>query len=179
MTIDKNIEGLYLDYEGPFNIQIISTLATFLSAQTIAPITVRKKLYRIFIELAQNVALYSFERVMLINGSEVGRGNVYVADLPNEFKCFTINRIKKEHAPILIKNCTEINTSPSIALKAKKNSLRKLAYIQDTGAHIGLIMVRLYSGNLIGFEIIDKKGKEIYLKITVTINKDENIGERI
>jgi hypothetical protein len=166
-------EKLYMNYDGPFIIQIISTFAKFLLENTVATERISKKLYRVFIELAQNVALYSFERVALINGTFIGKGKVYILENVNTFKCITINRIQKEHAAILTRNCTEINATPAEALRAKRRGLYKLANFQDTGAHIGLIMICTYSANPIEFEIIEKEEGEIYFKIAATINKNE------
>ena len=126
MMKDNEIEGLYLHYDGPFNIQIISTLARFLLENVPGPADMQKKMYKVFIELAQNVSLYSFQRAPVINGSVVGVGSVYVANHEQGFKCVTINRIQPEHAPILIKNCTEINAASTQALKEKKTNLRKI-----------------------------------------------------
>jgi hypothetical protein len=171
MLNDTDIDGIYMNYDGPLNVQIISTFAKFMSENTIAPMHVRKKLYRVFIELTQNVALYSFERVQLTTGPATGKGNIYVINKPNEFKCVTINKIQDEHAPILIENCAAINATPNNALRAKKNNLRKLAHIQDTGAHIGLIMIHMYSESPIDFEIIDKKDDGLYFKVAASISK--------
>jgi hypothetical protein len=49
--------------------------------------------------------------------------------------------------------------------------LRKLASFQDTGAHIGLIMICMYSGHPLDFEIIETENGEKYFKIAATIHK--------
>lgn len=170
---NKEIEKLYMTYDGPFIIQVISTFAKFLLENTVVTQHVSKKLYRVFIELAQNVALYSFERVELINGTFIGKGNVYITENTNSFQCTTINRIQEEHAPILIRNCTEINATPMKILRNKRRELFRLANFQDTGAHIGLIMIFIYSKNPIEFEIIRKAKDEIYFRIVATISKKE------
>lgn len=171
ITIDKDIERELFSYSGPFYIQIISALAKYLSEDSIASEIVRKKFYRVFIELAQNVALYSFDREKLSNETTVGSGKIFVIEKQNEFKCITINRIQKEHVPILIKNCSEINATPLNGLRIKKKNLYKLSNSQDTGAHIGIIMIYTYSENPIDFEIIEKEGGLFYFKISATINK--------
>jgi len=121
--------------------------------------------------LAQNVSLYSLERIDLINGSSIGKGQVTILENKNEFKCITINRIQKEHVPVLIGNCTEINATPIEVLRVKKRDLFRVAKFQDTGAHIGLIMIYIFSANPIEFEIIENKNGELYFKIAATISK--------
>ena len=78
---DQDLKRLYMNYDGPFIIQIISTFSKFLLENTVATEHVSKKLYRVFIELAQNVALYSSERVGLINGAFIGKGKVYLSEV--------------------------------------------------------------------------------------------------
>jgi hypothetical protein len=165
------MERLCLNYEGPFCIQVVSAFAKFLLENTFATELANKKLHRVFIELAQNVSLYSFDREQLINGSAIGKGNVYITEYTHELKCVTINKIRDEHAPILAKNCTEINAASLHILKARKRQLRKLSSIQDTGAHIGLIMICIYSGNPLEFDIFKTKEGDTYFKIAATINK--------
>lgn len=161
-------EDPYLSFEGPFNIEIISTLAKFLSEGPVASVHVRKKLCKVFIELVQNVAKYSFNRIQMHNGFWVGTGKVFVLNDPDTFKCGTINKIQVEHAPILVKNCTEINHSDRQTLRERKNNLRRLASIKDTGAHIGLIMISLYSENQLDFEIIEDNN-DLYFKLIATL----------
>lgn len=172
MTICNNKdENSYMNYDGPLIIQIISTFARFLLKNTTDSEVVSKKLYRIFIELAQNVALYSMDRVTLTNNIIVGKGIVNIIENESEFKCITINKVLDEHVPILINYCTEINSTSIEALKAKKKDLYKLSSTQASGAHIGLIMIYMYSGNLLDFEIIDNGIKGKYFKLGVTINR--------
>ncbi len=172
MRYNQEIAKAYLNYDGPFNIQIISGLAKFLSELTIATHSERRKLYRVFIELTQNVALYSSERTPLFNASAVGKGKVYIINKKEKFKCITINKIQKEHVSTLLKNCHEINNTPTEILRVKKRELYRLSGFQETGAHIGLIMIYLYSENKLDIEIIEEEENEIYFKIEATINKN-------
>ncbi len=172
MQHTKEINDAYFYYDGPFNIQVISGIARFLSELTIAIHTERKKIYRVFIELTQNVALYSYERTPLLNDTAIGKGKVYFLNLENEFKCITINRIQPEHASVLLNYCREINATPVDELRVKKRELYKMSSFHDTGAHIGLIMIFMYSENLLNIEIIEEEDKSTYFKIVATINKN-------
>jgi Family of unknown function (DUF6272) len=164
--------GRTMTYEGPFGIQIISVLAKFSQDNIDASEQAREKFYRIFIELAQNVALYSFNRVPLSNGTTIGQGKVYITEEKQEIQCVTINEIQKEHGAILDANCAEINQSNMYALRNKKRKLHRQAEFKDTGAHIGLIMISIYSGNPLQYEIInDTMNNKIYFKILATIYK--------
>lgn len=171
MTLNKSVtDQQFMHYQGPFTIQVISTLAKLLMENVVANANEKNKLYRIFIELAQNIALYSNERMEAARVATVGIGEVYVVNKPNEFKCVAINEIHKLHETKLVNNCAEINSLSNKALNDKKNALRKIAHIQDTGAHIGLIMVCSYSENPIDFEVINSNDK-LYFKISANVSK--------
>ena len=172
MLTFENSEPKYLRYEGPFEIEIISTLAQFLWQNINASDFTRRRLYRVFIELVQNVALYSLDRVLLHNNKTYGKGLVYIVEKDEEFTCTTINKIMKEHAPILTQNCTDINNSTVEQLRKKKKKLRELIKVQDTGAHIGLIMINMYSANPLNFKILnDAENDELYFYISASIRK--------
>jgi hypothetical protein len=112
------------------------------------------------------------DRVTLTNNIIVGKGNVQIIETDSEFKCITINKVQDEHVPILINYCKEINSASIEDLKAKKRDLCKLSSTQASGAHIGLIMIYVYSENPLDFEIIDNGKNGKYFKIGVTINKN-------
>ncbi|RPH32689.1 MAG: hypothetical protein EHM93_08190 [Bacteroidales bacterium] len=130
------------------------------------------KLYRVFIELCQNVARYSAERHVLLDSSIIGVGTIHIQNNDLYFKCTTVNRILSEHQNVLIKNCREINSSTKEDLKKRKEKFRKESTILDTGAHIGLIAVCLYSENQFEFDVTDNpENSATYFSITATINK--------
>jgi len=172
MTVSQNYENQYLLYDGPFSIEIISTLAKSLQENIIATDYVKKKLYRVFIELTQNVALYSFDKVLLATGASIGKGKTIVQITNDTIICTTTNKILKEHSDILINNCLNINKSNPDDLREEKKTLRKMSTIKDTRAHIGLIMVSIYSGNDLNYEVINENTTgSTYFKISATIHK--------
>ena len=80
MTLPDSSGKMFLSYEGPFSIQIISTLARFLLEKALVSENVRLKLYRVFIELTQNIALYSHSRLNFNETPDVGRGAIFISD---------------------------------------------------------------------------------------------------
>jgi hypothetical protein len=169
-------EKLYLSYEGPFSIQIISSLARIVLENIPASESARQKLYRVFIELAQNVGLYSYDRMDIANNHspDIGIGKICVVDNFDHFQCFTVNKIANEHGEILRNNCMEINNSTMHDLRIKKKALRKMAGFKDTGAHIGLIMIYINSGNPLGCEVFEESTDYKYFKICATILKNDS-----
>ena len=152
--------------------RIISTLAKYITRDVLAPGVSKMRFYRVFIELTQNVALYSDERHLLPDVTSIGSGYIFIQSNKTFFKCTTINRIRAEHQQILIDNCSKINDSSEDELKIRKERLRKESLFRETGAHIGLITVCLRSCNPLDSEIIhDNETGSKYFSITTTINK--------
>ena len=108
MIVPTNTDGLYISFYGPFNLQLISFIGKYLNDNLNVDEQIKMKLYKVLIELAQNVALYSAEKSQMPGNSIVGMGTLQIRNTGSEIQCTTINKISKEHAPILLKNCNEI-----------------------------------------------------------------------
>jgi hypothetical protein len=172
MSTENHKNELDFTYEGPFNIRIISTLGKYLTDFLETTFETRLSMYRVFIEICQNVALYSIERVWQNKKSTVGYGKVVLTDSADHLTCYTYNKILDCHVDILLQNCENVNKLSMEELLELKEKLRRESSIKDLGAHIGMISIRLFSKNLIKFEIIEKPEENSkYFKITATINK--------
>jgi hypothetical protein len=163
---------LDFSYEGPFNMRIISTLGKYLSDFLDTSIEARMSLYRVFIEISQNVALYSLDRVWQNKKTTVGYGTIVISEDELFVTCTSTNKILSGHAMILQQNIQNINNTSLEDLLKLKEKLRREASLQDFGAHIGLISIKLFSKNSLKFEIIEKPEENTkYFTLTATINK--------
>jgi hypothetical protein len=163
----------YMSYHGPFSMPIISALGKYLTDNLQAPEIVKMRLYKVFIELTQNVALYSSNRIWSDDYESIGIGSLEVFNHENCIQCTTFNQVLPEHGIILEKNCNQINQLNESGLKREKEKLRKEASMHDTGAHIGLISMKLISRNPLDFKIISKpEAGEIYFHISTQIQKE-------
>lgn len=170
MNLEKDSINLLLTYRGPFSMRIISSIGKYINENIPAPDFAKMRLYRVLIELSQNVALYSAKRTHSIECETLGYGLVNIYNFEDKFICNTQNLIIPSHKDILLKNCTEINSTSENDLKSKKEKLRKESSIRDTGAHIGLITIKLISRNSIDFDF-SQNSDDITFSITSTINK--------
>lgn len=153
---------LVLSYQGPFNMRIISSVGKYLTENISALPNVRMNLYRVFIEQCQNVALYSDDRIEQNNNISIGSGTLRIYMNDTHVICNTSNKIIHEHADILSKNCSNINNSTDENLLKLKEKLRRESPIKDTGAHIGLISIKIFSGNSIDFQIIEENNEKFF-----------------
>jgi hypothetical protein len=145
-------------YHGTINIDLVSFISNFMKQQINTNSLVINKIYKVFIELAQNVSYYSAEQFDSSRTFGSGIGWFRVDEDSESYKISTGNRILKEHAPLLLKNSKEINSLPEEDLRELKRKTRSLANIKDIGAHIGLIQTGIITGNqiFVNIEPIDE-----------------------
>lgn len=168
MECDKSV----ILYCGPFRLQIIAVLGKLMLDSLDTSEIIRMKLYRVYIELTRNVYLYSAERLYQKNSSDAGVGKVYLRSTESSYTCTTFNKILNEHVDTLINNCNSINNNTELELRRIKSEFRKSAQFDELGAHIGLIMIKIYSGNPLQFQIIEDNIKKTkFFEITATINR--------
>jgi len=158
-------------YSGPCNMRIVTAIGTYLTEKAYVHLVTKTKLYKIFIELAMNVSNYSFERYQNSDSSTNGIGEIKIFEDNEYMYCQTRNKILADQGSILIRNCETINSSSHTDLRLMRSCLRKEAPIRDTGAHIGLITVKLYTENQIEFEVIEDINKDFYFTIKAKIDK--------
>jgi hypothetical protein len=165
-------EKSILLYQGALTVNLVSILGNQVRLLLAHDLKGVQKIFRVFVELAQNVSYYSAESYE--TGSEVycGAGWISVQDLSNEYHITTGNRIKPEDAPTLIRHCNEINALDEDELRKLKRDLRSQAMVRDTGAHIGLIQSCIVSGNPLDFLITEEDGYH-YFTLRVRLAKEE------
>lgn len=169
-TYMKNV----LSYHGPINIDLVSFMANYMKEVVVADQAVTKRLFKVFIELAQNVSLYSAQsKKGWKTPDEINRGIGWLQIDENEqdFTVATGNLIRSEHGQVLQRNCEEINMLEEAELRELKRKTRNQAGIRDIGAHIGLIHTGLISGNPLDIEISPVDDKFSFFRITVRIDK--------
>ena len=163
-----------MSYHGPMNIELISFMANFLKDMVVADRKVIKRLFKVFIELTQNVSYYSAQVRECLNKSEARRGVgwFYINENSETFTIATGNLIANQHAPVLQKNCVEINKLSEEELRDLKRRTRMESDIRDIGAHIGLIHTGLISGNKLNAKITPVDDEHSFFTIEILIKKE-------
>jgi hypothetical protein len=176
MFSDKPYKSNVLSYHGPVTIDWISFMVGYIRDMVAAEQPVVIKLYKVFVELVQNVSFYSIDiRNNIVNPtSRRGTGWVTIEELDNTFAISTGNLIRNEHGPILQKNCNEINSLNEEELRELKRKTRSQADVRDVGAHIGLIHTGLISGSRLEFAISPIDESYSFFRIGVKVQKTIN-----
>jgi len=173
MLISKEYqEKSLLIYQGVFTVNLISILGNHLRLMPDHDTLLLQHIFKVFIELSQNVSYYSAETIEVKQGVFCGIGWVSVQQLNDNYKITTSNLIKPEHGPKLLHYCHEINSLDEESLKILKRKTRAQAMLRDTNAHIGLIQTGIISGSKLDFEVSENIENSKFFRISATINKN-------
>jgi len=165
-------ENSLLLYQGTLTVNLISILGNHLRLLINQDFKALQKIFKIFIELSQNVSYYSAETLEVNNGVYCGAGWVSVQDRGDHYRVTTGNRIKMADGPILIRYCEEINALTEDELRKLKREIRSEALVRDTGAHIGLIQTSILSGNKLDFTVTGDSSSIPVFTLSAKINKE-------
>lgn len=172
---DYDCESL-ISFKGPLTVGLLSFLGNSLRKIIKVEHALEKKIFRIFIELTQNVSYYSAEFIEVEKGISSGIGWFVIKELEESFTVTTGNLIIREDGFKLIRNCDEINSLNERELRDLKRKTRSQAIERDVGAHIGLIQISLVSGNQLDYKVKELDDIHSYFTISAKINKN-NLGK--
>jgi hypothetical protein len=168
-----------LYYQGPLLYPVIAEMSQYMRYNISENLSIREKVFYIFIEMAQNVRNYSAERTPLAeNGKDTGIGLVVLQQDDEKLQLTTCNLVREEQIPRLKERIARIATLDRKALRELKSELRNQALLQNHhSGNIGLVDIALKSGNPIEAEWLAVEGKGIYFLISATISKYTNTME--
>jgi hypothetical protein len=165
-------EKSLLLYQGALTVNLISILSNHIRLLLNHDFKALQKIFKIFIELCQNVSYYSAETFEINTGVYCGSGWVSVQELDDFFHVTTGNVIRPGDADTLKKYCQEINSLSEEELRKLKREIRSEALARETGAHIGLIQTSIISGNHLEFHIDTADEANPVFILTAVINKE-------
>jgi len=157
--------NVIIAYQGIFDNLVLSILAQNLE-QKLGHLKSSKKLFKIFLELAQNVSFYSSERT---NSDQMGIGIFMIKEQLDFFNIATGNIATDEQARNIEKHINHINSLSREELRNFKRERRKMPHGKKGGANIGLIQVALTSENSLSF-LNENTGKKGFRFITLGAN---------
>ena len=182
MTLSNNIDvfqfhsvdipNILISYKGPFDKYIIAKLGKKLKMLADDNQQISKKIFQIFIELAQNVGSYSSERSSLSESGDTGVGSLIIAQDADNYIFGTGNVIRNQDLTVLSKKCAIINSLDRMELRAYKREQRNILPGTNGNAHIGLVMVSLITRKPIDAKFTPLDENYAYFSVTVKINKN-------
>jgi hypothetical protein len=168
--------GIIFSYKGPITQEILiavgDNIKEKISESDVQSVLV-KRIFAIFVEQAQNVLKYSYERLLDKSREKgIGIGLVGVGRESSEkFFVFAGNMIRRDAESGLRERLEFINSLDREALKQYYNQQRKTGVLnEDGGAGLGFIDMARRSGHPIDYHFlpIDEQSSFFEIKITIT-----------
>jgi len=170
-TVSIMTDKTILSYKGPFYIELISVFGTNIRNLNDSFHNARKKLFKIFIELSQNVSNYSEDFHIVNNVQRIGVGELVLKDTESSYIFTTTNLVKGKDAHILAERCELVNASDQLKLRELKREQRLNSPGEKFGARIGLIQAVMLSKNKLDYKIEEINEKFAYFSLKVKIDK--------
>jgi hypothetical protein len=131
-----------------------------------------KKIFSVFIEVAQNILHHSAEKIVDDEGGERGAGIVMMREITGGFEIFSGNLIENEHSKSIEESCHLINSLDRKELRRVfKEKINSPLESGHRSAGLGLIDIARKSDNKIDFEINRINDDHSFLMLSVRIDK--------
>ena len=170
-------DRILLSYRGPFDKKVLRILGNNVKDVLREYPVIGRKIFKIFVELAQNIALYSAERQSALDTNLEGVGILLVKDLGMQFEFITGNYIKNDELNRFMEKAEKINSMSKEDLRRYKREQLMLPDGASGGANIGLVQAILLSEHTLDLRIEPYDNKQSFIIIGVVINKDFDNGK--
>ncbi len=162
-------QDILVSYKGPFDKHILAVIGNYIEVIIKGNQNASRKIFKIFIELAQNISFYSAE---ITHGDKpIGIGTLVIGEYDEYYTFSTGNLIKKDKLIPMIEKFEIINTLDREDLRAFKRKQRSLPQGQFGGANIGLIQVALTASAPIEYEVTEVDDHTAFLSLSVRVKK--------
>ena len=163
-------EKIKLAYEGPISNRVISRLAEQIDREFQAKERIKRKLFSIFIEFAQNILFYS--PTTHFANSRVKMSYFIIHEAQNAWILSAGNYIQNNKIENLKQRCLVINSLNTSELRKYRLDIIARPWAEKTkGAGIGLIKVALISNNHLEFTINKINDQLSFLTLSTKILK--------
>ncbi len=153
-----NIVGSYI---GPFDKYILISIARSMQNKISDSLTQSKKFFKIFVELASNIAYYSHEKE---NGQ--GTGLIVINEYEDYFRINAGNIIDAKSKEHIQNKCRLINKLNHQELRQLRRYLLRLPAYNENSGNVGLVQIALVSNSKLNYLFIPlNKEKTLYFYI--------------
>jgi hypothetical protein len=175
--------NIILDFQGAMSQDMLVGMAELIknkSTGDTAQSFLVKKVFSVFIEMAQNIAHYSAERVFLGDNAYddgVGAGIIVVSEIDNIFTITSGNLVKNNSVDSITGHCDTINRMDREELKQfYKRQIKSSRQNGTRGAGVGLIDMARRSGNTIQYQVTPVDELHSFLVLSVKIQEEKKNG---
>jgi hypothetical protein len=163
-------DNVLLSYKGPLTDILLAEFSRDIRDKLKEDKRAGKKVFAIFMELAQNVLYYSKEVNLFGNNDKVG--TLVILDIGDAYKVITGNMVYKTSLPLLIEKCEMVNSLDRDALREYKRELRSApSEGESRGAGIGLVQAALTADNHLEMIVQELQGEHAFFVLGVLVEK--------
>jgi len=166
-------QNILMSYKGPIDERIMAVIGDNIDFLLEENPQAGKKIFKIFMELAQNVWLYSVEKSKLSCEKTIGTGTMVIGEFGNFYTFVTGNIVNNEDIIPVVERCEIINSLDRESLREYKREQRKLAKKDNkAGGNIGLIQVALTAEGPLDIELTPVDEETSFFSIAVKVEKE-------
>jgi hypothetical protein len=164
-------KSVIISYKGPVTDVIMAELSRDIRDKFSDNPKASRKLFAIFMELAQNILYYSAEK-KIVGQREESIGTILITESGGHYTFGCGNLVENQYVQELVEACEHINTLDREALREYKREKRSgTPGERSKGAGIGLIQVALTSENPLKAEHILVNEAHSFFSVSVTVLK--------
>lgn len=169
-SFHNNYSGkIIISYKGTWDEHILFSIGSYIRALTSEKEELGKRVFRVFMELAQNLSDHSAEFKVLTDGKKAGIGSMILGDDNGYYYLFAGNMVENEEVQKVIDKCETINSLDRNGLREFKRKQRNLPFGKMGGGNIGLIQVALTSDNPLQLKLTPIDENRSFLSILTKI----------
>jgi hypothetical protein len=170
--------NIVLDFQGAISQEMLVGMAELIKhkfTQDLGRGGMVKKIFSVFIEMAQNIAHYSAEKVHLDNHPNgVGAGIIVVTEENKSYIITSGNLVNMGNIQGVTKHCDTINGMDALTLKQfYKKQIKSTREEGKKGASIGLIDIARKTGNPIRYKVTPFDEINAFLVLSVRIQEEK------
>jgi len=162
---------IIIAYRGTFEKSILGVLAQNIESSVNESTVLKKKFFKLFLELAQNIASHSIEISATSEDEESGVGLLIIKHKGDNYLFITGNLIKHESYPEIEKSVNKINTLNREELRKLKREHFELAEKGEKNC-LGLIQIALISGHKLEIKKQEAENGKLFFIFSAELSKE-------
>lgn len=171
ILVDLVADFSSISYAGTFDGSVLVAFAKRLELSSGMTSNLNKRVFKIFVELGQNIALYSIDKLATERDITFkGNGIFIVREYNDRFRLYAGNLATSSDADVAFEKCEKIKSMSYDKLREYKRELRRKPSKQG-GGNIGLVQIVLTAKNNIDCQLIDVDNQKKFVVFSVDILK--------
>ncbi len=167
----RSPHDILVSYKGPFDPHVLSFIGSYIKDLIDQSTDTGRKIFKIFIEVAQNISFYSAERNHFGHQDHAGVGTFVILEETEHYRLISGNVIKKDVEEMLMEKCNKIISLDKQGLRQYKRELLEQPDSTFGGANIGLIQIAITAETAFEFEIRKLNKETSFFILSIRIKK--------